>query len=204
MNQETKTTDAYNKIAAEYSERNYNLIWVNEYNYYKTLLSGNKIIDLGCGAGRDGEHFVKDGYDYLGIDSSSEMIKIAKNRVKNGEFKIMDLRNLTLPLESFDGFWASASLLHFPKTEALSILKSFFKLLKKDGIGFVSVKEKTKMDEGFIKEDKGGGIERYFSFYMEGEMINLLETAGFEILKITHFLEDDKFQTKWLCFFVKK
>ncbi|MEI6835736.1 MAG: class I SAM-dependent methyltransferase [Candidatus Falkowbacteria bacterium] len=204
MNQETKTTDAYNKIAAEYSERNYNLIWVNEYNYYKTLLSGNKIIDLGCGAGRDGEHFVKDGYDYLGIDSSSEMIKIAKNRVKNGEFKIMDLRNMTLPLESFDGFWASASLLHFPKTEAFSILKSFFKLLKRDGVGFVSVKEKTKMDEGFIKEDKGGGIERYFSFYMEGEMINLLETAGFEILNITHLLEDDKFQTKWLCFFVKK
>lgn len=204
MNQENKTTEAYNKIAEEYSQRNYDLIWVNEYAYYKTLLSGKKIVDLGCGAGRDGEHFVKDGYDYLGVDLSPEMIKIAKNRVKIGEFKIMDLRNLDLPQESFDGFWASASLLHFSKENVPNILKSFYNLLKKDGIGFVSVKEKREMDEGFICEDKCGGIERYFSFYTEEEMTNYLKEVGFKIIKISITTEDDRIGTKWLCFFVKK
>jgi len=204
MTPETKTTEAYDKIAEEYSTRNHDLVFIKEYNYFKTLLSGSKIIDLGCGAGRDGEYFVKDGYDYLGIDSSLEMIKIAKERVLNGEFKIMDLRSLDLPQESFDGFWASASLLHFKKSEAPELLESFYNLLKKDGIGFVSVKEKTTMDEGFIKEDKAGGIERYFSFYTEDKMINYLEQAGFKIIKSSHTIEDDKHSTKWLCFFVKK
>jgi predicted SAM-dependent methyltransferase len=132
------------------------------------------------------------------------MIKIAQDRVKNGHFKIMDLRNLDLPLESFDGFWASASLLHFPKQEVLSILKSFYEILKIDGAGFVSVKEKTEMDEGFIKEEKAGGIERYFAFYTEEEITTLLKEAGFKIIKVIHSLEDDKFATKWICCFVKK
>jgi ubiquinone/menaquinone biosynthesis C-methylase UbiE len=204
MNRENKTTEAYNKIAEDYSQRNSNHFFVNEYVYYKSLLSGNKIVDLGCGAGRDGEHFFADGFSYLGIDSSSEMLKIANNKVVGGQFKLMDLRKLDLPLESFDGFWASAALLHFFKAEVPNILKSFYNLLKKDGIGFISVKDKVDFDEGFIQENKCGGIERYFSFYTEDEFRAYLEEVGFKIIKVTYIIEADKFNTKWLCFFVKK
>jgi len=199
-----KTTEAYNKIAEDYNKRNYNHFWQKEYKFYKSIIFGKKIIDLGCGAGRDAEAFVKDGFNYLGIDSSEEMLKIAKERVPDGQFEVMNLRNIDLPFESFDGFWASASLLHFPKKEVPMILKSFYNILKNNGVGFISVKEKRDVDEGFIKEEKYGGIERYFSFFTEEEMDNFLEKAGFSILKHLYLFEEAPSDTKWLCFFVKK
>ena len=199
-----KTTEAYNKIAEEYNKRNFIHFFNKEYEFYKSIISGKKVVDLGCGTGRDAEFFVNDSFDYLGIDSSEEMLKIAKEKVKDGHFAVMDLRNIDLPSKSFDGFWASASLLHFSKKEVPFILKSFYNLLKDDGVGFISVKEKRGMDEGLIKEDKCGGIERYFSFYTEEELSNFLKDAGFTIIKYSYLLEEAPSDTKWLCFFVKK
>lgn len=204
MEKDTKTTEAYNKIAEDYNRRNYNLFWTDEYDYFKSILPGNKVIDLGCGAGRDSEQFIKDKFDYLGVDSSQSMLDLASQRVPGANFRLMDLRDLTLPINSFDGFWASASLLHFSKQELPAILTSFYKLLKNNGVGFISVKEKRVFDEGYIKEDKGGGIERYFSFFGEAEMIKFLDDAQFKIIKTEKRLENDASQTEWLCFFVRK
>lgn len=204
MEKDNKTTEAYNKIAHDYSQRNYNQFWTNEYNYFKTILPGSKVVDLGCGAGRDGELFVRDGFDYLGIDNSMEMLKFASQRVTRGQFKLMDLRDLDLPVESFDGFWTSASLLHFSKEEIPKLLKSFYSLLKFNGVGFISVKEKKVMDEGYIKEDKYGGIERFFSFFKEIELENFLTEAGFTIIKKGQCFENDVSETEWLYFFVRK
>ena len=204
MEKDKKTTEAYNKIASEYNKRNYQSFWIKEYSYFKELISGDKVVDLGCGAGRDAEQFVKDAFDYLGVDSSEKMLDLAKERVPEAQFRLLDLRDLDLPVSSFDGFWASASLLHFPKVEIPTILKSFYNLLKTGGVGFISVKAKQAVSEGFIKEDKAGGIERYFSFFTEDELTKFLEEARFKIVKLSHLFEDDPLQTEWLCFFVKK
>lgn len=78
------------------------------------------------------------------------------------------------------------------------------RILKPEGIGFISVKLKTTMDEGLIKEKKAGGIERYFSFYEQQEFEDILEKNGWEVLKMTMEIENDAKQTNWLCYFVKK
>ncbi len=173
MERDNKTTEAYNKIAQEYNQRNYNHFWDNEYTYFKSILSGNKVVDLGCGGGRDGEQFVRDGFDYLGIDASDAMLQIASQRVADGQFRLMDLRDLDLPVESFDGFWASASLLHFSKQEIPDILKSFYNLLRFNGVGFISVKEKKVMDEGWTlvnvpEEQRDETIPVRFKPYLKG------------------------------------
>lgn len=199
-----KTTEAYNKIAEEYNKRNFIHFFNKEYDFFKSIIFGKKVIDLGCGTGRDAEFFVNDGFDYLGVDSSEKMLKIAKEKVKNGYFLTMDLRNIDFSPKSFNGFWASASLLHFSKKEVPVILKSFYNLLNNDGVGFVSVKEKREIDEGIIKEDKYGGIERFFSFYTKEELTDFLKKTGFTIIKYSYLLEEAPSNTKWLCFFVKK
>lgn len=204
MEKETKTTEAYNKIAQDYNKRNHQAFWIDEYKYFKSILTGKRIIDLGCGAGRDAEQFVKDHFDYLGVDASLEMLKIAKERVPGANFRLLDLRELDLPVSYFDGFWASASLLHFPKVDIPEILNSFYNILKPGGIGFISVKNKQSISEGFIKEDKAGGISRYFSFFEKVEIEDFLAEAGFTIIKNGKRFEDDASKTKWLCFFVRK
>jgi len=201
----TKTTaDSYNKIASEYNAGHFVHFWVEEFEFFKNRVSGKKIIDLGCGAGRDAEVFVKNGFDYTGIDASSGMLEVASKRVPKGKFIQMDFLKTSFPNKTFDGFWAAASFLHIPKSDLPDVLQEAKRITKTGGIGFISVKEKTEMDEGLIEEKKYGGISRYFSFYTQNEFKDTIETNGFTIIKMITHMENDERNTNWLCYFVKK
>jgi SAM-dependent methyltransferase len=56
-----------------------------------------RIIDLGCGSGVLSEKLAKAGYDVLGLDASSAMLKIARRRVPRGTFRKGWLRSAALP-----------------------------------------------------------------------------------------------------------
>ncbi|MCL1929556.1 class I SAM-dependent methyltransferase [Candidatus Saccharibacteria bacterium] len=110
-----QNTQTYDKIASSYSKRNYEHFWIDEFDYYKSIIDGKKVVDLGCGAGRDAEVFVKNGFDHTGVDASSGMLKIAKKRVPSGNFRKMNFAKLSFKDSEFDGFWAAASFLYVPK-----------------------------------------------------------------------------------------
>ena len=79
-----------------------------------------RILDLGCGSGRDTKYFVDLGYKVNAIDASKEMVRLAS--IKSGlEVKHMSFELFSPDLQ-YDGIWACASLLHVePKA-----LKSMF------------------------------------------------------------------------------
>ncbi len=120
------------------------------------LLPSAKILDLGCGSGRDILYFKNKGYDVVGIDNSEELIKLSKKYLNIDIIK-KDFRNLNFNNE-FDGIWACASLLHLKRIEIKKVFESCLKALKKDGIFYSSYKYGDF--EGF----KNG---RYFTFYNE-------------------------------------
>jgi ubiquinone/menaquinone biosynthesis C-methylase UbiE len=196
------TIDAYNKIAHEFSQRNSVSIYSTEFQLFRSLIkSGNKILEIGCGTGRDAEELVRLDFDYTGIDASEGMLAVARERVKQGKFQVGDFYHLDFQDDTFDGFWAAASFLHVPKNEMDVVLQEAKRILKPQGIGFISLKQKTVMDEGYIKETKAGGIERYFAFYAKDEIMDILEQNQFEVLQITTRTEKDG--TVWLCCLAK-
>lgn len=197
-----KTIAAYDKIARQYSATHPNPnFWQKEFEIFRQLIKGKKVIDIGCGHGRDAEVFVKNNFDYLGIDASKAMLDEARQRVPNGNFRQMDFYQLDLPEATFDGFWACAALLHIPKRRLPKVLRSIRKIIKPDGVGFMAVKEKRNLEEGIIKQDLGGGIERYFAFYGTAEFQKRLEENGFTVIQNHITPEGD---TNWLCYFVSK
>lgn len=199
------TIETYNKIAKEYQSRNLITIYLEEYEVFRSLLGNKtKILEIGCGAGRDAEAFISFGFDYTGMDASEGMLQEAKDRVKDGTFLIGDFYKLNFLDESFDGFWAAASFLHVPKTEIGKVLSEARRILKPEGIGFISLKQKTSIDEGVIEEEKMGGIARYFSFYEEDEFRTILKSNGFKVISIMKEKESDNNKTTWLCFFIQK
>lgn len=201
------TIDAYNKIADDYNARNTVSINKNEIKIFKSFFEHNfKILDVGCGTGRDAEELIKEGFRYTGIDASEGMLKIAQERTKDlrASFEPGDFYKLNFRDQSFDGFWAAAAFLHVPKSEIGTVLQEAKRILKDGGIGFISLKQKTVMDEGVIKEGKSGGIERYFAFYDEIGFKKILEKNHFKVLKVVMKKENDKNGTIWLCFFVQK
>ena len=199
-----KTIEAYNKIAEDYRLRNSVTMYDKEYEIYQSLVGDKKkIIEMGCGIGRDAIKLIEFGFEYIGIDASEEMLKIAHEKVPGGKFILGDFYKLDFPDGIFDGFWAAASFLHVPKSDINNVLSEAKRILKKGGIGFISIKDKINIDEGFIKEDKAGGIERYFSFYSKDEFEKILSDNGFEIVQSMFRQENNKDKTNWLCFFVR-
>lgn len=63
--------------------------------------SGDSILDLGCGTGADAVHFEEAGVHVYGIDSSLEMIRIAKS--KGADAHVCGLEDLAKLAGTFDG-----------------------------------------------------------------------------------------------------
>ena len=74
--------------------------------------SRRRVVDLGCGAGRDFPAFDERGVDYLGVDASEGMLTVARERFPEAAFEAQDLCALDLPERGFDGAFANASLQH--------------------------------------------------------------------------------------------
>ena len=55
------------------------------------------IVDLGCGSGLSAQEFIKANYRVLGIDISESMIKIARSRVPEAEFRVESLFKTKIP-----------------------------------------------------------------------------------------------------------
>ena len=90
---------------------------------------GGKILDAGCGSGRDSKAFLDAGYDIVAFDASREM------RIRASEYigrEVLDLRFEDISFEKeLDGIWASASLLHVPVEELPEVMGRMRKALKR-------------------------------------------------------------------------
>lgn len=177
-----KTIETYEQMADLYNSLYPD---VNKYNidFFIDKLNGDKILDIGCGSGRDAEYFVSKGLDVTGIDLSNRFIEISQAKVPKAKFIKMDMRNINFPVNSFDGIWSMASILHIPKLEVKDTIIKFREVLKTNGIIYLSV----KLGEGekFVKRDRYKGLEKFFAFYTESEIADLLKNCGFEIIKLS-------------------
>lgn len=106
------------------------------------------------------------------MDLSEEMLAGAKELIPDADFRKMDMYNLSFPTDSFNGFWAVASLLHIPKRNVVKVLNQIKNVVKSGGIGFFAVKEGE--DERMVKGSVEGD-ERFFVFYKEDEFLKLLQ-----------------------------
>ncbi|MDP1975918.1 MAG: class I SAM-dependent methyltransferase, partial [Alphaproteobacteria bacterium] len=73
----------------------------------------SKILDAGCGVGRDAHVFENLGHKVTAFDGSFEMVKLA-NQILKEPAKLMLFQDIDFS-EEFDGVWAVASLIHVPK-----------------------------------------------------------------------------------------
>ena len=82
-NYKEETIDSYNKNAEAFSEKFKKLFDLNrrkEFPIFIKLLSGKRVLDLGCGSGDHSYYFSQQGFDIVGVDISSEMIKLCKKK----------------------------------------------------------------------------------------------------------------------------
>ena len=107
------------------------------------LPTGCRILDFGCGTGRDSKAFLDLGYDVTAIDGSEALCGIAQS-LTGLPVRCLDFRDYT-PEEGevYEGIWACASLLHLKKTELLPVMKVLSQALIPGGAFYVSFKYGT-------------------------------------------------------------
>ncbi|MEI6288192.1 MAG: class I SAM-dependent methyltransferase [bacterium] len=131
----TQTRNIYNTIAPDFSDTR-GKWWQGFGGFHQYTKPGDKVLDLGCGNGRMADIFEGKNINYLGIDNSEELIKIAKERFKNKtwvSFEVGDATD-TLPANNFDLVLILAVLHHIPTQQLrLKILTNTYNSLKPGG-----------------------------------------------------------------------
>jgi ubiquinone/menaquinone biosynthesis C-methylase UbiE len=175
---------AYDIIAAEFARQNEALPPALESLAHKVLAlagAGPRILDIGCGAGRDMAWLEAHGATVTGVDLSPGMLAEAKIRVC-GTLLEMDMRSLTFPDGSFDVVWSIASLLHIPKSEAQGVIGEFHRVLHPGGLLALSLQEGTgEQWEASYLYPEFADVERFFARYSPEEVAELLEHGMFSI-----------------------
>lgn len=136
--------DYYNQNSQAFYDRTINADQRDTYEMFlKHLPRKGRILDAGCGVGRDARFFLSKGYDVVAFDASVEMVKMASDLMgKDAQhlfFHEIDFCN------EFDGIWANASLLHTPYEDLRGIFEKFHKALRPSGILYASFKYGNSM-----------------------------------------------------------
>ena len=143
-----ETIKYYNDNAAAYydSTVNADLTTIRE-EFSSFLPDGATIIDIGCGSGRDVKAFCDLGYKAIGLDSSEELAKLAKEKL-GIDVIIGDMSSWVSDVP-YDAIWSCASLIHLTDIEKVQFFKDLEQNLKSGGIIYISVKEgvETGIDE---------------------------------------------------------
>ena len=186
------TLDYYNKNSEEYFNSTLNVDMTNTYKpFLKLVPKDGKILDLGCGSGRDSMNFIKLGYEVTAVDGSKELAKKASallgKEVIASTFEELELK------EKFHGIWACASLLHIKREDLKTVLNNLYNNLEDNGVFYMSFKygEKEYVD------DKN----RYFNCFTDESIISFInENTKYNILGL--YITEDKLgrvnEVKWV------
>jgi len=195
----THTVYEKDNIARSYAKSHDDILIIkNHADAFMASLPGKRIMDIGCGPGRDVKYFYDNGLDVIGVDTSSKLIHMARQKAPGAIFALMDMRDVGNAYTNFDGIWSCGSFYHIEKKYALDALKGFYNVLRTGGQLYLSVKEgKT---ERFIKRKEFLGERKFYAFYQMDELVNLIEKAGFTVTRT----KKEYKKTIWLNVFAIK
>ena len=162
-------------------------LWRDKFESY--VAEGGRVLDAGCGSGRDSKVFMQHGFSVVAFDASMEMCKAASKLIGQ---KVCQMKFQDIAFDAeFDGIWACASLLHVSYEELPDVMNKLRMALKDKGAIYVSFKY------GDSKMTKG---DRTFSNFTENTAEKLLSEAGFEVKEcgVTGDVRESRGDERWV------
>lgn len=155
-----KTHSAYAENASEYSQD-----WLSQpeptdiYQLIKKFFIPNGVTaDIGCGNGRDSNWMNQNGFQVSGFDSSRELLKLACELFPQVPFSKATLPDLEDIKNQYDNVFCETVIMHLPKNQIVSAIQSLKRILKPNGILYLS----WRVTEGEDTRHKDGRLYTAF------------------------------------------
>ncbi len=193
MNYKDVTKESYNSSVEAYAARNASRTNPRLQAFFD-MLPGTKVLEVGCGDGRDAKIYSEQGFVITGIDISEKMIAHAKQHAVKAEFFVMDATSLEFPDNTFDGVLAAASLHHVSREDMPKVIKEIHRVLKPGGLCRITVKKGD--NARFEKDERYGGVEKFWN-YMNEEYLRE-QLSDFEIVEMIEHPSESNPDLMWV------
>ena len=191
-----KTLDYYNQNVTTFIADTISVDLKDTQNKFINALPGDKILDLGCGSGRDTKYFLEIGLKETAVDGSEELCKRASDYlgipVYHMLFQELDLE------DEYNGIWACSSILHLPKDELRTVFYKMVTALKSSGVIYTSFKY------GEFEGERNGRYFTDFTIELFNEFIKNIPDLKIEEQWITEDVRPGRRDEKWLNLLLRK
>jgi SAM-dependent methyltransferase len=177
-----KTTSYYSSQPAVLTEKYAETDDLYSSMFKEWLPKRGKVMDIGCGSGRDLANLLTSGFKATGVDISGEMIDAAIIHYPElaGKISISGLPALPGIEDTFDGVLCSAVLQHIPDSSLYESFRSIRKLLKDEGLFIISFPVNYPGINSKTNRDAEG---RLFYIRPKEKYRFLIEKQRFELIK---------------------
>ena len=107
--------------------------------FLASVPAGSRVLDAGCGSGRDAKAFASRGFEVVAFDASPELARLASVHcgfdVATRTFDDVD------DVDAYDGIWCCASLLHVPRAALEPTIGRLWRALRPGGTLYASFKQ---------------------------------------------------------------
>ncbi|MFH1244294.1 MAG: class I SAM-dependent methyltransferase [bacterium] len=169
----------YDKMARQYLDQRGRLK-TNKYVHrlIKYLPRQATILDLGCGAGIPVDDILlKAGHSVVGIDISSQQIKLARKNCPQGEYIVRDINELKPREYQAQAVISFYTMFHLPRTQHAKLLQIMASYLPSGGMLLL-----TMGDREFEGEHVLCNEPMWSSQWGTAKNHQLVEQAGFRII----------------------
>jgi tellurite methyltransferase len=175
------------------------------------IVRGMRVLDAGCGSGRNLVYFLRAGYDVFGADADSLAIDAVRRMASQlapqlppENFHVESIGNMTFPA-GFADVVISSAVLHFASDHAefVAMLRGSWRVLKPGGLFFCRLASSIGMEErvrpiGHGRFHLPDGSERYL--VNEARLVGLSSELGGELLDPlkTTIVQNQRCMTTWV------
>lgn len=160
------------------------------------LDQGSRILELGCGGGRDSAQIKERGFDLDATDGTPAMVLKANERF-DVEARVMKFDELDADAD-YDAVWAHACLLHASRDDLRRILPAIHRALRPEGWHYASY----KLGDGEGRDLLG----RLHNFPDRSWIEQAYLAAGFDLVEVEVFAGKgaDGTMRDWIALTVRK
>lgn len=150
-------------------------------HFLSAFAPGGRVLDIGCGSGRDLAELQKLGFQAYGLDGTSELVSLAQSLHPELKGKVVHglLPEFDVPFGGeFDGVLCCAVLMHIDSTELFNAALTIKRCLRVNGRLLISVPSQ-RSDTDATERDANG---RLFKTYAPGYLQLIFERLGFLLI----------------------